>query len=62
MTGWPAGWPVKVGVVEVGVVDAERYKCACNLHCTQGLAGRGNGYQCGLEWERSSSTQYHKVA
>jgi len=64
--GWLAGWPVTVGVVEVGVVDkrygasqpgadAERYRCAC-LHCTQGLAGRGDGNQCGLDWERSSST------
>ena len=51
MAGWPvilAGWPVTVGVVEVGVVsqpgaDAERYRCAC-LHCTQGLVGRGDGY------------------
>jgi len=51
-----AGWSVTVGVVEVGVVDtryrvgqpgadAERYRCAC-LHCTQRLAGRGDGYQC----------------
>ena len=42
-----------VGVVEVGVLDtrhgvsqpgadAERYRCAC-LHCTHGLAGRGEG-------------------
>jgi len=51
-----ASWPVTVGVVEVGVVsqpeaDAERYRCAC-LHCTQGLAGRGDGYQCGLDWGR----------
>jgi len=29
--------------------DAERYMCAC-LHCTQGLAGRGDWYQCGLDW------------
>jgi len=29
--------------------DAERYRCAC-LHCTQGLAWRGDGYQCGLDW------------
>jgi len=49
VTGWPAAWPVTVGVVEVGVVvsqpgaDAERYRCAY-LHCTQGLAGRGDGY------------------
>jgi len=51
-----AGWPVTVGVIEVGVVsqpgaDAERYRCACS-HCTQGLAGRGDGYQCGLDWGR----------
>jgi len=54
-----AGWPVTVGVVEVGVVsqpaaDAERYRCGC-LHCTHGLAGRGDGYQCGLDWELFSS-------
>jgi len=51
---------VTVGVVEVGVVDtrygvsqpgadAERYRCACS-RCTLGLAGRGDGYQCGLDW------------
>ena len=34
-----AGWPVTVGVVEVGVFT---------LHT--GLAGRGDGYQCGLDW------------
>jgi len=55
---------VTVGVLEVGVVDtrygvrqpaadAERYRCAC-LHCTQWLTGRGDGYQCGLDWGRSS--------
>jgi len=32
--------------------DAERYRCAC---LTQGLAGRGDGYQCGLHWGLSSS-------
>jgi len=53
-----------VGVVELGVVDtrygvsqpgadAERYSCAC-LHCTQWLAERGDGYQCGIDWGRSS--------
>jgi len=58
-------WPVTVDVVEVGVVDtrygvsqpgadADRSRCAC-LQCTQGLAGRGDGYQCGLDWGRSSS-------
>jgi len=45
-----AGWPVvTVGVVSQPVADAERYRCAC-LHCTQGLAGRGDGYQCGLDY------------
>jgi len=44
-----AGWPVTVGVVEVGGVsrlgaDAEQYRCAC------WLTGRGDGYQCGLDW------------
>jgi len=48
-----AGWPVTVGVVEVGGVsqpeaDAERYRCAC------WLAGRGDGYECGLDWALSS--------
>ena len=51
-----------MGVVEVGVVsqpgaDAESrpYRCAC-LHYTQGLTGRGDGYQCGLlDWELSSN-------
>jgi len=28
--------------------DAQRYRCAC-LHRTQGLAGRGDRYQCGLD-------------
>ena len=44
-----AGWPVTVGVASRPGPDAERYRCAC-LHCTQGLAGRGDGYQCGLDW------------
>ena len=48
-----AGWPLTVGVVSQPGADAERYRCAC-LHCTQGLAGRGDGYQCGLDWGRSS--------
>jgi len=53
------GWPVTVGVVDTRYSvsqigkDAERYRCAC-LHCTEGLAGHGYGYQCGLEWQRSS--------
>ena len=64
LAGWPVilmGWladQVTGGVVDVGVVsqpaaDAERYRCAC-LHCTQGLAGRGDGYQCGLDFGLSS--------
>ena len=48
-----AGWPVTVGMVEVGGVsqpgaDAERYRCAC------WLAERGDVYQCGLDWGLSS--------
>jgi len=68
VTAGATGWPVMVGVVEVGVVDtrhivsqpgadAERYRCAC-LHCTQMLAGRGDGYQCGLDWGRSCMLKY----
>jgi len=62
VAGWPVivtGWAGRMVTVTVGVViqpeaDAERYRCAC-LHCTQGLAGRGDGYQCGLDWARSST-------
>ena len=42
-----AGWPVTMGVVSQPAADAERYRCAC--------AERGDGYQCGLDWGRSSS-------
>jgi len=58
VAGWPViltRWPVTVGVVDTRYsvsqpgADAERYRCAC-LHCTQGLAGRGDGYRCGLDW------------
>ena len=48
-----AGWLVTVGVVSQPGADAERYRCAC-LHCTQGLVGRGDRYQRGLDWGRSS--------
>ena len=37
--------------------DADRYRCAC---LTQGLAGRGDEYQCGLDWGRSSIYYYAK--
>ena len=63
MTAGATVW-VTVGVVEVGVVntclgvsqpaaDTEWWRCAC-LHCTQGLAGRGDEYMCGLDWGRYS--------
>jgi len=61
-TGRLPGWPVTVGVVEMGVVDT-RYgvsqtgadaECYARLHCTHGLAGRGDGYQSGLDWGHSS--------
>ena len=48
---------VTVGVHTLSFGDAERYRCAC-LHCTQGLAGRGDGYQCGLHCGRSSITDF----
>jgi len=50
VAGWPViltGWPVTVGVVSQPAAGAEWYSWAC-LHCTQGLAGRGDGYQCRL--------------
>ena len=45
-----------VDVVEVGGVsqpgaDAERYRWAC------WLAGRGGGYQCGVDWGLSSTNK-----
>ena len=49
----------RYGVSQLGA-DAERYRCAC-LHCTQGLAGRGDAYQCGLDWglvNKYSNSQY----
>jgi len=46
LAGWPVilmGWPVTVGVVEVGVVsqpaaDAELYRCEFTLHTGAGWA------------------------
>ena len=64
VAGWPViltGWPVTVGVVSQPGADAERYRCSC-LHCTQGLAGRGDGYQCGLDWGRSSNPNFQREA
>lgn len=43
------GWPVTVDGVSLPAADAERYRCAC------WLAGRGDGYQCGLNWGLSST-------
>jgi len=43
-----------VGVVSQPAADAKRYMCAC-LQCTQGLAGCGDGCQCGVDWGRSSN-------
>jgi len=39
--GMHTGWPVMLGVVEVGVVNT-CYGRGARLHCTQGLAGRGD--------------------
>jgi len=55
--GWPAGrwrwvwskwaWLTRLAAATLSSRDA-------HLRCTQGLAGRGDGYQCGLDWGRSS--------
>jgi len=53
--GLSCGWLGVVGTryrVSQPAADADRYRCAC---LTQGLAGRGDGYQCGLGWWRSST-------
>jgi len=39
-----AGWAVTVGVVIQPAAGT-----GAHLHCTQGLAGRGDRYQCGLD-------------
>jgi len=39
-----AGWAVTVGVVSQPAAGTDAH-----LHCTQGLAGRGDRYQCGLD-------------
>ena len=54
MDGWPViltGWPVTVGVVEVGVSQpgATPSGTGARVYTAQGLAGRGDGYQCGLD-------------
>jgi len=51
-------WRVTVGVVSQPAPDTELYRCTC-LHCAVGLAGRGDGYQCGLDWERSTVAYPH---
>ena len=74
MAGWPviltdvlAGWPVTVGVVEVGVSANQQqtlsgtYARVYTAQCTQGLAGRGDGYQCDLELERSAHNGQQKL-
>jgi len=54
-----AAWLVTVDVVSQPRADVEWYRCMY-LHCTQGLAGRGDGYQCGLDWGLSSASTEHK--
>ena len=51
--GWLGVVDTRYRVSQPGA-DADRYRCAW---LTQGLAGRGDGYQCGLDWGRSSSLQ-----
>ena len=55
-----AGWPVTVGVVEVGVgVSASQEQTlsgtGVRVYTAHRLTGRGDGYQCGLDWGRSSN-------
>jgi len=50
---------VTVGVVEVGVgVSASQEQTlsvtGSRVYTAHGLAGRGDGYQCGLDWGLSS--------
>jgi len=63
-------WPVTVGVVEVGVVDtrygisqpgADAEVTGARVY-TASLAGRGDGYQCGLDWECSSGISNSAVS
>jgi len=47
VAGWPViltGWPVTVGV------SASRERTLSGTGERVGLAGRGDGYQCGLDW------------
>jgi len=54
------GGRVEVGVVSQPGADAEQYRCAFTLHVvTTSASGRGDGYQCGLDWELSSTDNHH---
>ena len=54
----PIGASLLAGRGRPGATDADRYRCAC---LTQGLAGRGDGYQCGLDWGRSSNNKQQQL-
>ena len=47
------------GVVDTRLAAATLSGTGARLHCTQGLAGRGDEYQCSLEWGRSSTRKLH---
>jgi len=60
VAGWPVimmGWPVTVGVVKVGVSASQQQTLSgtgARVYTAHGLAGRGDGYHCGLDRGRSS--------
>ena len=54
LAGWPViltGWPVTVGVVSP---EQTLSGTGARVYTAHRLAGRGDGYQCGLDWGRSS--------
>ena len=57
LTGWTAGrrrWAWSKCEWSTRNEEHTLSGTGARLHCTQGLAARGDGYQCGLDWERSS--------
>ena len=45
-----------VGVASQPAADAERYRYVCVYTAHMGWLGVVMGYQCGLDWGRSSTT------
>ena len=52
-----AGWPLTVGVIKVGVSASQEQTLSgtgARVYTAHGLTGRDDGYQCSLDWGRSS--------